>query len=71
MDKMSAVKEALQGVLRVISDADGREMVGKRKPPEAPPMEAMPKACEGCAKGECMDPEHASEDDLSEMLGGD
>lgn len=32
MGDMEAVKEALREVLGAISEADGREMVGKRKP---------------------------------------
>lgn len=32
MGDMEAVKEALREVLGAISDADGREMVGRRKP---------------------------------------
>lgn len=72
MDKMSAVKEAIQDVLGLIQGADAQEMVGRRKPKDPPPTEAAePKACEGCAKGECMDPDHASEDELSSMMGED
>lgn len=72
MDKMSAVKEAIQDVLGIIQGADAREMVGRRKPQAVSvEVEAKPEACEGCAKGECMDPDHASEADLSAMLGED
>ena len=69
MDKGSAVKEALKAVLGAISEADGRAMVGRRKPKEVSievEAEGGP-GCEGCAKGECMDPDHMSEEDMASM----
>ena len=70
MDGKSAVAEALKSVLSAISEADGREMVGRRKPKEVSiEVEAKPEGCEACASGECMDPEHASEDEYEGMMG--
>lgn len=69
MDKGSAVEDAVRAVIALVEDADGREMVGRRKPKDPPPMEADSMECEACKRGECSDPEHASDDDLSEMMG--
>lgn len=70
MDKGNAVSEALRELLAMVEGADAQEMVGRRKPKAvAIEVEAEPAGCEACAKGECMDPEHASEDDLSAMMG--
>jgi len=69
MDKGSAVREALKTVLGAISEADGRAMVGRRKPREVSievEAEGGPgMGCEACAKGECL--EHMSEDDMRSM----
>lgn len=71
MDK-SAVEEAVRAVMGAISDADGREMVGRRKPKDSPEgVRGDPPPCEGCSRGECSDPDHASEEDLEAMMGGD
>lgn len=69
MDNKNAVQTALREVLALVSDADGRAMMGRRGPPQSVSVEveAEPK-CEACARGECMDPDHASEDDLSAMM---
>lgn len=67
MDRGSAVQEAVQAVMAAINEADGREMVGRRKP-KAVSVEVEAEApCEGCAKGECMEPEHMSDEDMSAM----
>lgn len=70
MGKGSAVKEALKAVLGAISEADGRDMVGRRGPPKAVSIEveAEPAECPECAKGECMNPEHMSEEDMAGMM---
>lgn len=69
MDK-NAVQEAVQAVLAAIEGADGQEMVGRRKPKAVSlEVEAEPAACEACAKGECMDPEHMSDEDYSALEG--
>jgi hypothetical protein len=68
-DKKSAIAEAVRMVMQAVSEADGREMVGRRQPQAVSvDVEAEPKECEACKAGECMDPEHASEDDLSAMM---
>jgi hypothetical protein len=71
MDKNSAIAEAIQRVVDAVSEADGREMVGRRAPPPGAEMETeAPPECEACNMGECSDPDHASEDDLSAMMEG-
>lgn len=68
----SAVAEALEKVLNAITEADGREMVGRRGPKEMKvEIEAGPAECEACARGECMDPEHASEEEMMAPMGED
>lgn len=72
-NKRNAVEEAVRMVMEAVGEADGKAMVGRRAP--KPGMEAMPEGgepprCEACEAGECMDPEHASEDDLSAMMEG-
>ena len=52
MDKMKAVGEAIREVLGLIEDADGREMVGRRKPKVEIEVEA----------GGGMGPEHEEEE---------
>lgn len=67
-EKRSAVQEAVSEVLGAISEADGRTLVSRRKPKEAPAEEA-PAQCEACASGQCDDPDHASDDELAALEG--
>ena len=41
MANLDAVKEAAQALVQMISEADARDMVGKRKPTESSPPEPM------------------------------
>ena len=69
-DKMGAVKAAVEQLMALVSEADGRDMVGMRAPPPgmgAEGGEAAPESCEACKAGACV--EHMSDDDMSALEG--
>ena len=68
MDKMRAIQQAVDEIQQVLAQADGAELMAKRKPGTvAVTMETEGDMPEECKAGMCEHPEHMSDEDMGAL----